>query len=47
MLVLYLEDDIMNSLVMKDISCNVGHVSWIIENYKYQRLRRWEASKGF
>lgn len=39
----------MNSLVMKDIliSCKVGHVGWIVENYKYQSFRHWEASKGF
>lgn len=43
MFVLYLEDDIMNSLVMKDISCKVGHVSWIVKNYKYQSLRCWEG----
>lgn len=32
MFVLYLEDNIINSLVMKYIGCKVGHVDCFVEN---------------
>lgn len=45
MVVVYLEDNILNSSVTEYINCKTGYIGWIIEYYRYPILRHLKVGK--